>query len=163
MTIQTKTKTYGGSQFPPFAVLQIGDKLDCSVSNARVLVKKEKNKKGKVEESAEPILELTLLTPGAVTMGSKEKGTDKRATLVKGDTVSLSVSGNLFYILQDVIGDAMGEKLPEGFEWSDELLAHIVGQHWAITRMEDGVVKTGKYQGKPRKMFMVDVFAEQHN
>ena len=153
-----KGKTYGASQFPPFATLEIGDVVRGTISAARVLEKKEKDRKTKKEiVTYEPVLEITPSEEVELNFGSLQKGTLERREYAVGEKFSLSVSGNLYYVLADIIADIQGEKLPEGFEWSREILSCLEGLEVGIERIKDGKVAKGKYAGKARKMFTLTV------
>lgn len=148
-------KHAGLGALPPFGYLAVGDEIHATITAGRVLVKMEKDKKGREIENRDEVLHLTLLDEATISRGSERKKTATRVKMNVGDVFALAVGGNMSSLLRDIVKDKSGVVMDKDADVTEEDMKPLAGVEVLIKRIPDDVIKKGKWSGNPVKRYEV--------
>lgn len=149
-------KHAGLGALPPFGYLAVGDEVHAAITAGRVLVKVEKDKKGRETEVRDEVLHLSLLDDATISRGSERKKTAVRVKLKPGDVFALAVGGNMSSLLRDIVKDKSGVIMDKDADITEDDLKPLAGVEVKIKRIPDDTIKKGKWLGNPVKRYEVD-------
>ncbi len=145
----------GLGELPQFCYLSVDDTFEGTIADARLIVKEEKDKKGKVKQTKrQMVLHCKSAVSQAVGHGPKDQGL--RRDLREGEMVAFDLGGNAPSIFKDIIHAKTGVTFESDQDLEAEDLKALAGVEIRIKRIQDQKMKKGPFAGKAVKRYDVD-------